>query len=677
MKRKLSLLVLSILLVVLSLFGFAACQTSGTPNHEAVVLKNKGEWTITSPDKSLEANLVFDAYSKLRIFVKKGDTVVLNPSGLGFDIAEDDLNFINVYKQSSKTIKGSYDTISGKVAHVDYECRETTVTFKSWEFYLDVIVRVYNDGYALRYNIRKIDGSEGVMTVLSENTEFAFPDNANMWAQEYVSIKSTGEFFAYEVAYQKKFIPSLESTQYMAMPLVYEVPGTKYYSLITESELIGSNFYGSFLKAPVGMEGKSVLKMEHTPAGITIDDNKVPYPFESPWRIGIVGDMKTIQESELVETVYYNGEEDYTDIYWKPDNYEELSAEEKEIYTYDWVEPGITAWNWLIYNGSRSQSDFNLHREYIALAKEMGWKYIILDGGWNGGLNESSFLGFMDEANRAGVKVVVWCNALTDFGNGNVEILKSKLDQWQSWGIAGIKIDFFDGQNATDQKHQGEDIGTIQWYESIYQECAKRKMIVNCHGSNKPTGERAQYPNVINREAIYGNEMKGVGPTFTINQLLIRNVVGPSDFTPVVLPLSPNISKAHQMALAVLFESGTPSMADFADTYRNIEIYSFYKSLSATREKTIFLDGRMDRYYSAAIKTEDHWFVAGVNSLLEQDITIDFSFLDDGEYTAELFTDGSSLSKIVTESFTVTKNDVKELTMKEKGGFVIRLTKKD
>ena len=387
--------------------------------------------------------------------------------------------------------------------------------------------------------------------------------------------------------------------------------------------------------------------------------------------------MKTIQESELVETVYYNGEEDYTDIYWKPDNYEELSAEEKEIYTYDWVEPGITAWNWLIYNGSRPQNDFNLHREYIALAKEMGWKYIILDGGWNGGLNESSFLGFMDEANRAGVKVVVWCNALTDFGNGNVDILKSKLDQWQSWGIAGIKIDFFDGQNATDQKHQGEDIGTIQWYESIYQECAKRKMIVNCHGSNKPTGERAQYPNVINREAIYGNEMKGVGPTFTINQLLIRNVVGPSDFTPVVLPLSLNISKAHQMALAVLFESGTPSMADFADTYRDIEIYSFYKSLSATREKTIFLDGRMDRYYSAAIKTEDHWFVAGVNSLLEQDITINFSFLDDGEYTAELFTDGSSLSKIVTESFTVTKNDVKELTMKEKGGFVIRLTKKD
>ena len=85
----------------------------------------------------------------------------------------------------------------------------------------------------------------------------------------------------------------------------------------------------------------------------------------------------------------------------------------------------------------------------------------------------------------------------------------------------------------------------------------------------------------------------------------------------------------------------------------------------------------MDRHYSAAIKTEDHWFVAGVNSLLEQDITINFSFLDDGEYTAELFTDGSSLSKIVTESFTVTKNDVKELTMKEKGGFVIRLTKKD
>ena len=47
---------------------------------------------------------------------------------------------------------------------------------------------------------------------------------------------------------------------------------------------------------------------------------------------------------------------------------------------------------------------------------------------------------------------------------------------------------------------QGEDTEMIKWYETVYQECAKLKLVVNCHGSNKPTGERRIYPNVICRE---------------------------------------------------------------------------------------------------------------------------------------------------------------------------------
>lgn len=673
MKKRISLAIILVMLCTLVLTCFVACSQQTDED----VLVNKGEWTIKSPDGTISVELIQDPYNNLTYQVKKDGTIVIGESALGLEIAEDDFSFINIQKQSSRKIKGSYDNISGKTDHVDYECNETIVTFKAWSFYYDIVVRAYDDGYAFRYNVRKIDGSEGVMTVLNEKTEFAFPEEANMWAQEYVTNKSTGDFFSYEVFYQKRYIPDLNSAQYIAMPFIYEIPGTSYYSLITESELVGSNFYGSFLKVPEGAEGESVLKTEHTPAGITVDDNKVSYPFSSPWRVGIVGDMKTIQESELTETVYYSGEEDYTDLYWKPDNYDELSAEEQAIYNYDWVEPGVTAWNWLIYNGKRGQDDYNLHREYVQLAKEMGWKYVILDGGWNGNFNENSFVGFMQEAERAGIKVLVWCNALTDFGNGNIDILKTKLDLWQKWGIAGIKIDFFDGQNATDQSHQGEDIGTIKWYEAIYQECAKRKMVVNCHGSNKPTGERVVYPNVINREGIYGNEFYGVGANVTVNQLLIRNVVGPSDFTPVVNPLSNNITKAHQMALAVLFESGSPSMADYAKAYRESDIYSFYKSIPSVREKTVFLGGKLDYYYSAAVKAGNYWFVGAANSLVKQDFTVDFSFLDDGEYVAEVYNDDPDSGKIVKETITVTKNDKKTFTMQSKGGFVIRLYKND
>ena len=57
---------------------------------------------------------------------------------------------------------------------------------------------------------------------------------------------------------------------------------------------------------------------------------------------------------------------------------------------------------------------------------------------------------------------------------------------------------------------QMEDKQTIQQYDDFYKIAAKHHMVVNCHGCNKPTGERRKYPNVINREAIRGNEMHNV-----------------------------------------------------------------------------------------------------------------------------------------------------------------------
>ena len=177
---------------------------------------------------------------------------------------------------------GSYANLSGKTDQVNYSCNETTVTLKAWEFYLDITMRAYDDGYAFRYGIRRIDGTSGTMTVINEKTQFAFPTDATMWAQEYVTNTAGKNCFSYETAYQGHLISELNDAQYIAMPLLYNIPGTEYYSLVTESGLIGSGFYGSFLKVQEGGQGTGVLRTEHTPAGIKIDDNKVEYPFESP-----------------------------------------------------------------------------------------------------------------------------------------------------------------------------------------------------------------------------------------------------------------------------------------------------------------------------------------------------------------------------------------------------------
>jgi len=640
------------------------CTKKEEPNDDTPAA-DRGRWEVTSPDGTLTATLTLDGDGKLFYAVKKDGVETVARSELGLLIAEDDLALTTVSNISSRRVRGSYENKSGKTSQVTYDCNETTLVLRGWEFCLDVVFRCYDDGYAFRYGVRRIDGTEGVMTVLEEKTQFALPENTVMWAQEYVSnTPAKGECFSYEGTYDRRNAAGVGAEQYLAMPMLYKAGKSEIYSIVTESALIGSGFYGSFLKVPAGSEGQGVFQTVHTPAGCKLDDNRVAYPFVSPWRVGITGDMKTVNESELVEKVYDDAE------YYRPDNYDELSEEEKAVYNYDWVDPDVVTWSWLAYGGK--QSDYTLHREYVDLAARMGWKYILLDGGWNV-VSDENFAAFMSYANAQRIKVIVWCDAFTTFANADTDTLVRKLEKWASLGVAGIKIDFFDGQTTTGNEFQGEDIDAVKWYETVYRETARLKMIVNCHGSNKPTGERRIYPHVLNREGIMGNEFKQIGASTTVNEMFVRSVIGPSDFTPVVTPFSTNLTGAHQMALAFMFESGAPSLGDKSEAYANADVTDYYKTIPALRDKTVFLGGRPDYYYASAVRTGDIWYAGAINGVIEDTVTIDFSFLGGGSYTAEIFTDASDGRSVVREVRTVSAGDSLTFTLAANGGVAIRL----
>ena len=159
---------------------------------------------------------------------------------------------------------------------------------------------------------------------------------------------------------------------------------------------------------------------------------------------------------------------------------------------------------------------------------------------------------------------MVWADSYSSFYTRTQT--RAKLAQWQQWGIEGIKIDFFDGQGApylSDQWKLESQQSLDEHYEMIYQEAARYKMLVDCHGCNKPTGERRQYPHVINREAIRGYEFKSVDSKQTAYLPFTRGAIGPSDFTPAIIPyLSGTVPGAHNMGLAVPLESGMPTFSD-------------------------------------------------------------------------------------------------------------------
>lgn len=661
------------LCIMTAMLGIAGCGS------EKAVSADRGNWQVASPDGSITADVRMDADGVLTYTVKKDDTTVVEPSRLGFTILEDDLRIVTLEDVSNRRVSGEYENISGKRTTVAYDCNELTLTLKGYVYYMDVILRAYDDGYAFRYVLRSIDDSEQTVEVISEDSEFALPEDSTVWAQLYQSTLENYEIFSYERTYENRKSNNLAGEK-LAFPVLYQAGNSDIYSLVTESDLIGSGFYGSFMAETEENQGTGKFGLIHNPARAAEDDCVISTPFTSPWRTGIVGDLKTVEESEMVEKLFDDCE------YWKPEDYDTLSSEEQEIYNYDWVDAGASSWSWLVEwkLASRGEKDYDMHKEYVDLAADMGWSYATLDAGWDYGFNSTQFADFeefIEYANSKNVKIIVWCDSLADFAYGNLDVLKAKLDKWSGMGISGIKIDFFDGQNALESPHHGEDMETIEWYEHIYQECAKRKMVVNCHGCNKPTGERRRYPNVFTREGIRGNEFT-IDSNTTVNELFIRGVVGPSDFTPRVYPFTNiKLTVAHQMALAVLLEGGSPTMSDFATTYYLEDFADFYSSIPALRDETVFLCGEPDGYYCAAIKAGDEWFVAGVNSYGTVDLDIDLDFLGDDSYEAVLYQDAEldlfrtqQIDK-KTETEPATKDSTLSVTMYENGGFIYHLKK--
>ena len=633
-------------------------------------------WKISSIDDSLEVN-VYLKNKKLSYEVNKNDSSVVDESNLC--ILTDKTSFDKGLKfvEATEIITNSYEyeNISGSYSKVFATFNEFTLTFEdSNNMLLDFIVRVYEDGYAFKQGIRAKDGKKGKLKVKEEQTYFTLPEGAETHSMEY---NGKSQWFSYEEYYDVHSSKGLEGAK-LSMPFLYKT-ADDVWSLISESELIGSGYVGMFLK------GQENRQLQTSPAFGARMDIEVNYPFETPWRLGITGDLETITESTLVEDLY-----DDVD-YWKPDNCESLSTEEQKIYDYDWVEPGIVAWDWLSYTGYRNQQDWDLHKSYIDLAVEMNWRYIIVDGGWEPWnlAQKAGFLDMMDYANERDIKVIAWGHAMNNFAGDR---LIDTLDQWKAWGIAGIKIDFFDGQGVSNRDDllitgQGESQLTIDFYEKVYQECAKRQMVVNCHGANKPTGERRIYPHVLNREAIRGNEMKSMNPRQLTSIPYLRGVTGPSDYTPTFMPITDDTTVGTQIGLHVLYESGLPSMAGKEKEYLNTAQYfdddavgpdalkDFMRNLPATWDELEYVLGTPRNDSVLARRKGDNWWVGGI-TVKGQTFDVDLSFLDDGEYSAEIFFDGETYNKLKYSIQDVTKSSKLSIPTNDNGGFAIRITKK-
>lgn len=665
-KRFLALCVLAV--VFLLTFALAACDTD-TPDPTPPDNKDEPNWTLTSPDGKITLDVYF-AKGQIAYSVAKGDVTVVKKSNIG--MATDKCEFVDLTfvesQTDSKTI--SYTNVSGKTKQVTTSYKQNILTFAEGDYMLDVVFRAYNDGYAFRYNIRKADGSEGDFTVTDELTHFALPSNAKTYAMAVVTIVGLlggDEYYSYEDKYQYRSYKNLTNEQ-LGFPVLYSVKSgnDEVYSLITEADIYGREYHGSALQ----IDGTDGLKTIHMPACGSEVSMNASYPFTSPWRVAVVGGPDTMVESTLVEDVYDEIEP------WKPDDYDSLSEEEKQIYTYDWVKPGAAAWSYLNFDGDpakqAAQSNLELQRQYVDAIADLGWTWLVLDAGWDtGSFTEKLFVDFVQYANAKGVHIMVWADSYSSFYTRTQT--SATLAKWAKWGIEGVKIDFFDGQGApylSDKWKLESQQSLDDHYEMFYQEAAKYKMVVDCHGCNKPTGERRQYPHVINREAVRGYEFKNVDSKQTAYLPFTRSSIGPTDFTPAIIPyLSGTVTVAHNMGLAVTLESGMPTFSDMPDHFTSGEYLDFYRNLPVVWDETKLVTADLGDYVVIARRSGNKWYV-GCTASYAGTIDVDLSFLGEGNFTARIWQDGE-YNKVSQSSQSVTSASKLSLTVQKGGGFTM------
>ena len=215
-------------------------------------------------------------------------------------------------------------------------------------------------------------------------------------------------------------------------------------------------------------------------------------------------------------------------------------------------------------------------------------------------------------------------------------ILTSKeiLDIMVEGGAVGAKVDFF--------RSESDLFSGVELYELVADYCTDNKLMVNFHGSSKPTGLSAKYPNEVSREGIKGMENFFYNPVrypdiahgFT-TLTFVRGLAGHGDWTPL-------IHDGFGLAAVVLTDS---PLATISATWEDLEACpakDLLKQIPASFDKTVVLpESEFGKYISLAKAKNGNWYVAGMNA---QDHTVrqtirPYEFMPAGIYRMDLWFD--------------------------------------
>ena len=496
-----------------------------------------------------------------------------------------------------------------------------------------LLFRAYDDGIAYRF----VTDFRKTVDVRDEMVRINFPEGTSAVVQRSDSFETPYEepysrilLDAWQVERKKVLLPFLADLGNGYKMLVSESALADYPCLFFES---AGNWVlkGTFPKVP--LEGRQlgdryIYTTKEADYIARTDGSR-----QFPWRYFVIVN----EDGRLIESTMT------------------ARLADKPVEDMSWIRPGQVSWEW--WNAAAPYgpdvdfvSGFNTdtYKYYIDFASKYGIPYIIMDEGWakstedpftpSSSVDLPELLSYGEER---GVGIILWMTWLAVDRNPDV------FERWSAQGVKGFKIDFM---NRSDQY-------MVNFYERVAEAAAKHRMVVSFHGAFKPSGLEYKYPNVLTYEGVRGMEnMGGCLPSNSIWLPFIRNAAGPMDYTPgAMISMQPESycgnrpnaasigTRAYQLALYVLFESGLQMLSDSPTMYySNPECTEFISDVPVVWDETRALQCKAGRYAVVAKRSGDRWYIGAVNGTDDNmEVEVSLDFLEKGKtYDMVYFKDG-------------------------------------
>ncbi len=652
-------------------FFFVGIQQSMASNYDVV-----------SPNGKLEVKLQINGGTQYELWAESTQLIV--PSPIAMNLENGTVIGAGTVKNVDRnSINSTISVLIGKNKTLDDVYNEITIHYN--ENY-DLIFRVYDDGVAYRFQTNL----GGEIIVKTENALFNFAGNPSVYYPEVPEFDATAanpKLDHWEKSYKiYTTIDKMKDKNLAVTPVLFVFPGINYKVALLESGLLDYPAMYIQKNAPSSMRGYWAQYPETVKEPDNIYSNHDPltrYDYIArtsgtrtfPWRVMIVSsDDKQLLNNELVYKL----------------------AEPCRLSDVSWIVPGKTAWEWghkailegvdFPSGGGEVNLSLQLYKYYVDFAARNNIEYMTLDAGWNAKSGELWTLCRYAKSKK--VKIIVWCWASLPLEDPNY------LNNMKNAEVSGLKIDFV---NRSDQP-------ATNWLESLAQRCAEKKMVVMFHGCPVPTGLNRTYPNILNYEAVRGEENNywdnTSNPNYELEIPFIRMLAGAFDYTPgsmhnvtkaqfrpidsgkTVPGTIPNKmgTRAHELAMYVVFDQPLGYMVDSPTEYEKYpDIMEYFKKVPTVWDKTIPLSAELGEYAVMAKQTGEEYYVAGLNNWSRRSVDVDFSFLPEGKtYEAYILRDSVSSSnsypkRYTCETITINNQTQKAFWMADGGGFTMRI----